>query len=162
MQSKGAIRLVAILLVIASLWQLTFTLVSSYQKKKAVEHASVVAEAIVQSTNVAEQNRQAVLDSVTRNRQAQVFMAKTLFAAHIGHMKKKQGATLELDVTNLDRAFGTIFGSRITRLYGEKGLPEDSRLYLSLHSGYSLKDGHLPHKPHSNADAMHCHHNRDD
>ena len=31
---------------------------------------------------------------------------------------------LSLEVSNIDRAFGTIFGSRITRLYGEHGLPE--------------------------------------
>ena len=32
MQSKGAIRLVAILLMLASLWQLSFTLVNSVQE----------------------------------------------------------------------------------------------------------------------------------
>ena len=35
MQSKGAIKLVAILLAIACLWQLSFTLVSALQEKKA-------------------------------------------------------------------------------------------------------------------------------
>ena len=35
MQSKGWIRLVAILLAIASLWQLSFTAVTAIQEKKA-------------------------------------------------------------------------------------------------------------------------------
>ena len=35
MQSKGAIKFVAILLLIASLWQLSFTAVTQYQEKKA-------------------------------------------------------------------------------------------------------------------------------
>ena len=39
MQSKGAIRLVAILLIIASLWQLSFTLVTNLQEKKAKDFA---------------------------------------------------------------------------------------------------------------------------
>ena len=39
MQSKGAIRLVAILLVLACIWQLSFTLVNSIQEKKAKKYA---------------------------------------------------------------------------------------------------------------------------
>ncbi|MBQ7071796.1 MAG: protein translocase subunit SecDF [Bacteroidales bacterium] len=39
MQSKGAIRLVAILLVLACIWQLSFTLVNSNQEKKAKKYA---------------------------------------------------------------------------------------------------------------------------
>ncbi len=40
-------------------------------------------------------------------------------------LEKKQKRILELDVTNTDRTFGTIFGSEITRRYPE-GLEEDS------------------------------------
>ena len=39
MQSKGAIRLVAILLVLACIWQLSFTLVNSIQENKAKKYA---------------------------------------------------------------------------------------------------------------------------
>ncbi len=40
-------------------------------------------------------------------------------------LKKGQKRSLELDVSNTDRAFGTIFGSEITRLYPD-GLPDDT------------------------------------
>jgi len=40
-------------------------------------------------------------------------------------LEKGQKRSLEIDVSNVDRTFGTIFGSEITRRYPE-GLPEDS------------------------------------
>lgn len=40
-------------------------------------------------------------------------------------LKKKKKSRLSVKVTNTDRAFGTIFGSEITRLYKD-GLPEDT------------------------------------
>ena len=40
-------------------------------------------------------------------------------------LDKKQKRSIEVDVTNTDRAFGTIFGSEITRKYPE-GLEEDT------------------------------------
>ena len=43
MQSKGAIKLVAILLAIACLWQLSFTLVTNLQEKKAEKYAEAAA-----------------------------------------------------------------------------------------------------------------------
>ena len=43
MQSKGAIRLVAILLILACIWQLSFTAVSSLQSKKAEKYAEKAA-----------------------------------------------------------------------------------------------------------------------
>ena len=45
MQSKGAIKFVAVLLLIASLWQLSFTVVSNKQVKLAEEYAIEHAEA---------------------------------------------------------------------------------------------------------------------
>ena len=39
MQSKGAIKFVAILLLFASLWQLSFTVVSNKQVKNAEKYA---------------------------------------------------------------------------------------------------------------------------
>ncbi|MBQ0077306.1 MAG: protein translocase subunit SecD [Bacteroidales bacterium] len=46
MQSKGAIRLVAILLALACIWQLSFSVVSSIQEKKAAKYAEAALEAI--------------------------------------------------------------------------------------------------------------------
>ena len=47
MQSKGAIRLVAILLAVACIWQLSFTAITRIQEKKAAEYARVEAEKFV-------------------------------------------------------------------------------------------------------------------
>jgi glutamate synthase (ferredoxin) len=45
----------------------------------------------------------------------------------------------ELEVHNTDRAVGTILGSRVTRRYGSKGLPDDTvRLHFSGSSGQSF------------------------
>ena len=70
MQSKGAIRLVAILLALACIWQLSFTVITRLQEKKAAEHAAVKAEQFVAENAVAEDVREFVLDSVAavRNR----------------------------------------------------------------------------------------------
>ncbi|MCR5277198.1 MAG: protein translocase subunit SecDF [Bacteroidales bacterium] len=70
MQSKGAIRLVAILLVIACLWQLSFTLVESIHEKKAAQHAEEVAAAVQQSAafnRIAEGDRAFYLDSLRKD-----------------------------------------------------------------------------------------------
>ena len=70
MQSKGAIRLVAILLIIACVWQLSFTVVSSLQNKKAEDRAEKIAEQIQQTAafaNVPEVDRAYFLDSLKKN-----------------------------------------------------------------------------------------------
>ena len=64
MQSKGAIRLVAILLALACIWQLSFTVITRLQEKKAAEHAAVKAEQFVAENAVADDVREFVLDSV--------------------------------------------------------------------------------------------------
>ena len=70
MQSKGLIRLFAILLVLASLWQLSFTAVTRIQEKKAATIAAQKAQQFVDANNVAAEVREFVLDSVAniRNR----------------------------------------------------------------------------------------------
>ncbi len=50
---------------------------------------------------------------------------KVLLKQWLPALKKGEKRTMELDVTNVDRSFGTIFGAEITRQYPE-GLPEDS------------------------------------
>jgi len=70
MQSKGWIRFVAILLAIASIWQLSFTAISRIQESKAAKYAEQQAQQFVQTNNVAPELREFVQDSVAniRNR----------------------------------------------------------------------------------------------
>ena len=70
MQSKGAIRFVAILLLIASLWQLSFTAVTQYQEKKAEKYADHKAEAAMQTAafaKVADVDKAFYLDSIKKD-----------------------------------------------------------------------------------------------
>ena len=69
MQSKGAIRLVAILLALACIWQLSFTLVSSIQTNKAAKYAENAVEQFQQSAafeKVAEADKAYYLDSIRK------------------------------------------------------------------------------------------------
>ena len=69
MQSKGAIRFVAILLLLASLWQLSFTLVTNRQEKKAEKYAEAKAEAAMTAAafgKVAEADKAFYLDSIRK------------------------------------------------------------------------------------------------
>ena len=69
MQSKGAIRLVAILLAIACLWQLSFTAITSLQEKKAAKTAAARAEAFAQGAEwnkVAAEDQAYYLDSLKK------------------------------------------------------------------------------------------------
>ena len=70
MQSKGAIRFVAILLMLASIWQLSFTLVTNRQESKAEKYAEAKAEAAMQTAafgKVAEGDRAFYLDSIRKD-----------------------------------------------------------------------------------------------
>ena len=70
MQSKGAIRFVAILLLIASLWQLSFTLVTNRQEKNAEKYAEAKAVAAMQTAafdKVAEADKAFYLDSIKKD-----------------------------------------------------------------------------------------------
>ena len=69
MQSKGAIRFVAILLLLASLWQLSFTLVTNRQENKAKKYAEAKAEAAMNSAafgKIAEADKAFYLDSIKK------------------------------------------------------------------------------------------------
>ena len=71
MQSKGAIKFVAILLAIACIWQLSFTLVTSIQEGKAEKYAQNAVDEFVQSaaySNVPEADKAYYLDSLAKNR----------------------------------------------------------------------------------------------
>ena len=66
MQSKGAIRLVTILLVLACIWQLSFTVATAVGQKKADKYAEAKAEAF-DLTKVAAENQAYALDSVRKH-----------------------------------------------------------------------------------------------
>ena len=69
MQSKGAIRLVAILLLIACLWQLSFTAVSSIQGKRAEKFAETAVQTEQQTASfnkIPEGDRAFYLDSLRK------------------------------------------------------------------------------------------------
>ena len=71
MQSKGAIRLMAILLGIACVWQLAFTAVTSIQEKKAAKYAENAVAAFQQTPDfnkLAEDAKAYTLDSLTKDR----------------------------------------------------------------------------------------------
>ena len=70
MQSKGWIRLVAILLAIASLWQLSFTAVTAIQEKKAEKFAEKAALAAMNASSfskVAPEDQAFYLDSIKKD-----------------------------------------------------------------------------------------------
>ena len=72
MQSKGAIRLVAILLLIACFWQLSFTLVTALQNNKAKKYAEAAAVAIQETpafAKVAAEDQAYYLDSIKKEQQ---------------------------------------------------------------------------------------------
>ena len=69
MQSKGAIRLVAILLAIACFWQLSFTLVTNIQEKKAEKYAEKAAIAAMNTaaySRIPEAEKAYYLDSIRK------------------------------------------------------------------------------------------------
>ena len=66
-------------------------------------------------------NPKKVYDFELRNTLDEKVLAKQLIPA----LEKKQPKSMEIDVTNTDRTFGTIFGSEITRRYPE-GLDDDT------------------------------------
>ena len=70
MQSKGAIKFVAVLLAIACIWQLSFSLVTSIQEGKAEAYAQKAVEAFKQSSeyaNVPDVDKAFYLDSLAKN-----------------------------------------------------------------------------------------------
>ena len=69
MQSKNAIRFVAVLLAIACLWQLSFTAVTMRQENKAEKYAAAAVEAAQQSAafaKVSDADKAFYLDSIRK------------------------------------------------------------------------------------------------
>ena len=91
MQSKGAIKLVAILLAIACLWQLSFTAVTNRQENKAQQYADAAVAAFRQSaafTNVAAEDQAYVLDSVSKARNARYLDSIATEKVYFGYTYK--------------------------------------------------------------------------
>lgn len=71
MQSKGAIKLLAILLSLACIWQLSFTAVTTFQERKAAEYAKSAVAAFEQSpafSKVADADKEFVKDSLNKEK----------------------------------------------------------------------------------------------
>ena len=71
MQSKGAIKFVAILIALACVYQLSFTWATSHQEKKAQEYAKAAVAAMEQSAefaNVPEVDKAFFLDSLAKEK----------------------------------------------------------------------------------------------
>ena len=70
MQSKGAIKFVAVLLAVACIWQLSFSLVTSIQENKAAAYAQKTVDAFKQSAeyaSVPDVDKAFYLDSLAKN-----------------------------------------------------------------------------------------------
>ncbi|MCR5351181.1 MAG: protein translocase subunit SecDF [Bacteroidales bacterium] len=65
MQSKGAIRFIVIVFVLACLWQLSFTAISSFHTRKAEKRAEQIALAS-DASGIAEADRAFYLDSIRK------------------------------------------------------------------------------------------------
>ncbi|MCQ2180028.1 MAG: protein translocase subunit SecDF [Bacteroidales bacterium] len=92
MQSKGAIRLVAICLILACLWQLSFTLVTGIQNKKAAKRAEAAVEA-AQNTpafaKVADADKAYFLDSLRKNETLRYTDSISAEKVYLGHTFKE-------------------------------------------------------------------------
>ena len=101
MQSKGLIRLFAILLALASIWQLSFTAVTRIQEKKAAKFAAEKAQQFVDANNVAAEVREFVLDSVAtiRNRAyIDSISAEKVYLGYTYQAAKEKEINLGLDL----------------------------------------------------------------
>jgi SecD/SecF fusion protein len=101
MQSKGWIRFVAILLAIASIWQLSFTVISRLQERKAAKYAEEQAQQFVEANNIAPEIREFVADSVAniRNRAyVDSISAEKVFFGYTYKSVKEKEINLGLDL----------------------------------------------------------------
>ena len=101
MQSKGAIRLVAILLALACIWQLSFTAVSRYQESKAAKIAEEQAQQYVLENNIPADVLEFVKDSVAniKNRAyIDTISAKKVYLGYTYQEVKEKEINLGLDL----------------------------------------------------------------
>lgn len=93
MQSKGAIRLVAVLLALACLWQLSFTLVSKIQENKAEKYAQKAVEAAQADeatfSKVEEVNQTAYLEDIRKIANREYIDSISNEKVYLGYTYKK-------------------------------------------------------------------------
>lgn len=100
MQSKGAIRFVAILLGLACIWQLSFTVVTSIFDKKAEQYGKEAAAAFDLS-NVKAEDKAYVLDSVEKHRSrwyTDSISSQKVYFGHTYKQVKEREISLGLDL----------------------------------------------------------------
>ena len=134
MQSKGAIRLVAILLALACLWQLSFTLVTRLQEKKADKYAEKAAVAVMNSAafdKVPEAERAYYLDSIRKNQNRwytdSISSEKVYFGYKFKDVKSKE-INLGLDLKGgMNVMLQVQLEDLVKALAGENQTPEFNR-----------------------------------
>ena len=134
MQSKGAIRLVAILLALACFWQLSFTLVTRLQEKKADKYAEKAAVAVMNSAafdKVPEAERAYYLDSIRKNQNRwytdSISSEKVYFGYKFKDVKSKE-INLGLDLKGgMNVMLQVQLEDLVKALAGENQTPEFNR-----------------------------------
>ena len=134
MQSKGAIRLVAILLAIACFWQLSFTLVTNLQEKKAEKYAEKAAVAAMNSAEfnrIPEAEKAYYLDSIRKNQHRwyteSISSEKVYFGYKFKDVKSKE-INLGLDLKGgMNVMLQVQLEDLVKALAGENQTPEFNR-----------------------------------
>jgi protein-export membrane protein, SecD/SecF family len=134
MQSKGAIRLVAILLAIACFWQLSFTLVTNLQEKKAEKYAEKAAVAAMNSAEfnrIPEAEKAYYLDSIRKNQNRwytdSISSEKVYFGYKFKDVKSKE-INLGLDLKGgMNVMLQVQLEDLVKALAGENQTPEFNR-----------------------------------
>ncbi len=134
MQSKGAIKFVAVLLAVACLWQLSFTLVTSIQEKKADAYAQKAVEAFKQSSdyvNVPDVDKAFYLDSlqkVTNRRYIDSVSTEKVYFGYTYKDVKSKEINLGLDLKGgMNVMLQVQLEDLVSALAGENKTPEFTR-----------------------------------
>ena len=131
MQNKGAIKLVAILLGIACIWQLSFTAVTYVQEKKAAKYANSAVEAFEQSQafkNVPEADKEFFKDSIRKEKSRFYLDSISTKKVYLGYTYKDVKAkeiNLGLDLKGgMNVMLQVQFEDLIKAMAGENATPE--------------------------------------
>ncbi len=131
MQNKGAIKLVAILLGIACIWQVSFTAVTYVQEKKAAKYANSAVEAFEQSQafkNVPEADKEFFKDSIRKEKSRFYLDSISTKKVYLGYTYKDVKAkeiNLGLDLKGgMNVMLQVQFEDLIKAMAGENATPE--------------------------------------
>ena len=140
MQSKGAIRFVAIILALASLWVLCFTGVSMYWENKAEASAELQAPAILENNKAKLNELQASLDSLKNEqtklvaeKEAQTAEGKTFSQTKELYVVNKEIESISLKLNDYQANLSEI-EAKLTKHY------LDSIAHEKIFLGYTYKD----------------------